>query len=170
MLTISGVLDNNNLLRECSVGDIEHVNGIVYNCGLFGTISVGGSNPAVVLECFSIIRDQNVLELPCLDLTAVAGDVTVRGYNGELYVKNCANPSTIVSMDFDAGVCHIENSCTDGTFIIRGGCEVDSNSSPATIVDRTIHATVPANTWNKAVSSISAPGSIGDKIRKNLPR
>jgi len=170
LLTISGTLDNNNLIRECSVGDITHVNGIIFNCGLFGTVSVGGTNPAVILECFSIASDQNIGSLPSLNLTSVQGDVTVRSFNGELHISDCANPATICSLDFEAGVCHIKSTCTDGTFVVRGSCDIVSLGSTATIVDRTIQAVVPSNTWDKAVSSIAAPGSIGAKMRKNLPR
>jgi hypothetical protein len=169
-VTITGTLDNNNLFKGCVVGDMTHVNGILHNCGLRGVISVAGTNTAVLLDCYSILEDQNSSELPRLDMTSVNGDVAIRGFNGELHVANATNPDAVVSIDFNAGQLHMKSSSTAGTFIVRGVCELVTNGSTATLIDKTLQTAIPTNTWDKTVSNISAPGSIGEKIRKNLPR
>jgi hypothetical protein len=168
LLSLSGALGEGALVRECQIGDIIFRSGILYESGLYGTIQAQGTTSGIILECFSISGDIAVGQLPAIDFSQVQADMTIRGYNGILHAASLTDGYNI-SLDFDAGILHILPSCTAGQFVVKGIADIE-NGGASTVIDRTVQSVVPANTWNKTVSNISAPGSIGEKIRKNLPR
>lgn len=170
-LRVSGILDNSNLLRDCVIGNLVHVNGIIFNCGLAGTVSISGDSTSVILESYSVIKDGYIGAAPMIDMTDATGDVIIRAFNGDLHLNSCTNPDITISVDIDAGTIHLDSNNTAGTFIIKGSCELINDTTGSTIIiDKTIQKQIPELTWGSSSSSIIAPGSIGEKIRKNMPR
>lgn len=169
LLSLDGYLDNNNLLRECRINSLVHVSGIIFNCGLVGTLRPASVQPAVILDSFSLSTDGYAA--PSIDMSDALGDVIIRGWKGDLLVKNCSNANAGGSFEFDSGIVTFDSTVTAGAFTIRGNAEVvDNSTGSAVVLDKTVNETVPKNTWNRPVSAISVSGSVGEKMRKNLLR
>jgi hypothetical protein len=168
LLTLAGSFGPGTLVRECSLGNVIFAGAIIYESGFSDNIQIVGAAPGILLECFSITGELHVLNVPSVDASVLGGNMTIRGYNGVLHIANLTNDFTI-SLDFDAGILHILPTCTNGTIIVTGNAEVQSEGT-SIVIDKTVQASIPANTWNRSIGSISTPGSVGEKIRKNLLR
>lgn len=140
--TIAGTLDGNNTLVSCDVHDINYVNGMVRDCALDGTITLGGGVKAQVINCWSAVPGGGPAQYPHINMGGTGNDLALRNYNGGLGIANCTG-STDASLDFGSGRVIIEDTVTDGTFYVRGMADVTNKSTGnATIVDYTINKSI----------------------------
>lgn len=126
---VTGNLDGGTILRACVIESLNYINGFVFECMLNpGTISLGGSETAHFLNCYSGVPG---LSTPIIDCDGVSGGSTplaLRGYNGGIELRNKTNAASC-SIDLASGQVKIHDSCINGLVVIRGDGKVIS--SPA---------------------------------------
>lgn len=151
-VSIQGTLDNFNILDECVVYDVTHINGIIRRCSLEGSVTLDGVGEASLLECTSGVAGTS--NHP--EIIWGAGSITnllVRGYNGGLGLQNCTQAGVVSSLDFNAGSLHVDVSMVAGTHGIRGICSVT--------IDQGVTATINDTTTTKQITN--APIAIWDQ-------
>lgn len=141
-LTISGIIDNNNLIRQCSILDITHVNGFLFQCALSGTMILGGELQATILDCYSGIAGGGENQYPIIDMGGGTQMIAMRGYSGGIGITNCTGILKS-SIDMNSGRVVFENTVSGGDFTVRGVAEVINNSTGSAIIkDDTTGVTV----------------------------
>ena len=121
---ITGNLDGGALLERCMVDNLNYINGVIYNCMLQpGTISLGGSNPAYFLDCYSGVPGQMT---PEIDMNGTGNEDTplvMRNYAGGILLKQKTGPG-LVSIDLGSGQVKIDSTCVNGAITVRGDGKV----------------------------------------------
>jgi len=170
---VTGVLDNNNLIRQCAVGDMMHINGFMFQSALLGTITLGGNVQATLLDCYSGIAGNDTR--PIIDMGGSGQSIALRGYKGGLELTNCTDTTVNNSLDIDSGTVIFSPSITAGTFVVRGVCTVVNNSTgTANVIDETVNAetkgiadlisVIPQEVWQVPVNGV-VDGSFGEAVR-----
>lgn len=169
-LAISGYFDDGIFLRECIVGDVHLNDGACYECAITGTIYAGGITQCTILECYSGLPD--VVPPVTIDLSAAPPGfaLIVRNWRGDLNIKNCNN-IIVADIGIVAGKLEFESTVTAGMFSVYNGAIMTNNSTGSTVInDHTIYRHTRDDIWNASVDIITSEDSIGEKIRKNLPK
>lgn len=141
-LTITGALDGGNNLSDCIVSDLNYIDGSLRDCLLVGTVALNGQQ-ANFLRCGSGIAGGGAGQFARIDMGGGGTDLVVRDYQGGLDLINCSDPNTDISIDMSSGRVVLEDTITEGNFVIRGIADVEDNSGPnANIDDMTINRQV----------------------------
>jgi hypothetical protein len=165
---IEGTLDGGNYLRECSVGDIVYFNGIIHECGLSGTVTLGGMMQATLWECYSNVAGGEALQYPIINLNGSGNSLAIRNWYGGLGLVNYSGGSS-VSIDISSGRIVLDNTLTSGTIFIRGIAEVQGNTGGTTInVDGLVASNSAINPWNAQLTDNNDPGTFGEFIQSLL--
>lgn len=138
-LTVTGVIDNNNLVRQCALLDISHMNGFAFQCSLFGTIALGGGSQVNLLSCYSGVAGGGDGQMPHIDMGGSGQSLVVRDYHGGLGLANSSGTSAS-SLDMSSGRVHIDETVTGGAITIRGIADVEDNSTGSIVNDETYKA------------------------------
>jgi len=147
-LTIQGILDGSNILKECTVLDLSYVNGFIHNCALGGKIDVSGGQ-LTLLDCYSNIAGGEPGQYVSFDMGGANNSLAVRNYSGGFHLSNYSGGTGAISIDMSSGRVIVDEDVTGGNVYIRGVAEViDNSTGTATTFDQTV---------NKAISSISTP-------------
>ena len=129
--TVTGTLDGNSTLQNCEIGSLTFVTGLISECILTGTIVLGGSGPANILNCVDGVAG---LGIPIVDMGGDGPDLIVRNYSGGIQIINKTG-SAEASIGMNSGRVLIESTVTDGTLLIRGISKVVDNSTGSAVVD-----------------------------------
>jgi hypothetical protein len=125
---VTGNLDGGALLERCMVDNLNYINGVIYNCMLQpGTISLGGTNPAYFLNCYSGVPGQMT---PEIDMNGTGNEDTplvMRNYAGGILLKQKTGPG-LVSIDLGSGQVKIDPTCVNGAITVRGDGKVITTS------------------------------------------
>lgn len=132
-LTIQGVLDNANVLRECNILDITNNNGFIFQCALSGTITLGGAAQAMIMNCFSGIAGADLT--PTLDMGGSGQSLAIRGYSGGIKIANRTGTDG-VSIDVLSGQIIIDSTVTAGELTVRGHAKLTDNSTGTATIDK----------------------------------
>jgi hypothetical protein len=130
--TVAGTLDGGNLLRDCIIGDINYVNGVIHQCMLNpGTIALGGTAADVchILDCYSGMPGVGDTVIDCGGNSAA---LSVRGFSGDLTIINKTGAAEI-AVDLASGHVTIAPTVTAGLLMIRGMGKLTDNSAGATV-------------------------------------
>lgn len=128
---VSGTLDGECVLKNCIVDDLNYINGVIEQCILEpGTITLGGSKDAYLLDCWSGIMSGAT---PSVDMGGTGQSLIVRNYNGYLSLKNLSDSGQKATFDLNSGLINLESSLTAGTITVRGVGDVDDSSGGATV-------------------------------------
>ncbi len=160
--TVSGVLDNNNSIKDCVVVDILQVNGHIDHCALTGTISLAGTQACILLDCYSGLT----LTIPIIDLGGEGQELLLRNYSGDVKIVNKSGPESS-SISLLGGSVELDSTVTNGTIIVYGPGELVNNSTGTTTV---VDKTGPALFWARTALSTLPENSFGAKLRRNLTR
>jgi len=115
--TVTGTLDGNAKLKNCKIGTLNYIYGVIEQCLLVsGTITLGGSNPAHFLDCWSGVAGTST---PIIDLGGSGQELSIRNYNGGIELQNKSG-SESVSIDLNVGRVVLDSTVTAGTIVIRG--------------------------------------------------
>jgi len=138
-LTVEGTLDGNNIFKNCTLNNINYVNGILQECSLTGTISIDGNAQANVINCWSGTAGIEDSQLVTIDMGGGGNSLALRNYSGGLKLTNY-NGSGAITLDFASGRVVIDATCTAGEIGIRGVCDVTDNSAAGcTVLDQTLN-------------------------------
>lgn len=115
--TLTGTLDGNSIVRNAVIDGINYFNGIIYNCGITSAdIVLGGTSPAVFLECYSMVIAGSPTTIRfSSDLTPLL----IRGMKATVTIADMADGQTI-SAGFASGGMVVDSSCVGGTINIGG--------------------------------------------------
>jgi len=129
--TVTGILDGENYLSECTVMDLEYVNGRLFNCGLIGDIELSGNANAVLNDCYTVDQDNP----PVLDMGGTGQSLVMVEYTGLLTLHNLSDTNQNVGIGLSAGAIVLDNTITAGNVIISGVGILQDNSGGTTTVD-----------------------------------
>jgi hypothetical protein len=128
--TVIGTLDGDAKLKNCTIGTLNYINGIIEQCLLeVGTITLGGSAEAHFLDCWSGVAGSNT---PIIDMGGSGQELSLRNYNGGIKLVNKSG-SDPVSIDLNSGHIILDSTITNGTVVIRGIGKLTDNSQGADI-------------------------------------
>jgi len=130
-VTISGILDGNNTVRNSIITNLNYVNGFLVDSALGGTITLGGQTQASFFDCWSNIPGTTT---PIIDMGISGNELILRNYNGGLELINKAG-SEGVSIDLNSGKIILGSTITNGSIVLRGTGQVIDNSIGSTVVN-----------------------------------
>jgi len=151
---VTGTLDGNNIYRQCLIGDINFTSGFIFQCSLYGTITLEPGALLGILDCFSntLAGQPN----PKIDFNG-SGQLLLRNYAGvvELLNHTDTNNDGDLCIDMASGVVIVQPSCTAGFMPIRGIARVDDFSTGTCDVrDLTINQSIEDNSTVADVSYV----------------
>jgi len=116
--TVTGYLDGASRLKGCVIDNLNYMNGHIEKCILSpGTITLGGSNTAHFLNCFSGVPGTGT---PTIDMGGSGQPLALRNYNGGIRLINKTGPES-VSIDLNSGQVKLNMATvTNGTIVARG--------------------------------------------------
>lgn len=127
---ITGILDGGNVLKNCLIGNINYINGFIEQCVLkTGTITLGGSEEAHFLDCWSGVVGTAT---PIIDMGGSGQGLGMRNYNGGIELRNKSGPEK-VSIDLNSGQIILHSTVTNGEIMLRGLGHLTDNSAGATV-------------------------------------
>lgn len=132
---ITGTLDGNAHLFSCRVSDITYVYGVIERCLLeAATITLGGSEPALILNCWSGNEDvgSGGLQYPTIDCGGTGQAVVIRNHNGYIKLTNKTGADH-VCIDLNSGIVNLDSTVTGGVIDLRGVGSLIDNSNGATV-------------------------------------
>lgn len=115
-MELNGTLDGEASIENCQIDDLSFFNGEIKDCILAGTITLGGGVSATILNCFSGIAGTNT---PTINMGGSGQSLALRNYNGGIEITNKTGTDE-VSVDLNSGQIIIDDSCTNGTILLRG--------------------------------------------------
>lgn len=137
--SVQGTLDGSNVFRQCVVGDVNYINGFIFECALNGTITLGGASPCTILNSWSNVTG---LGTPTIDMGGSGNLLQMRDYHGGITLTNCTGGGA-TSLDISSGRVIFDATISAGDFYVRGIADVTDNSTgTATVYDNTINASV----------------------------
>lgn len=113
---VTGVLDGDNEIRNCVVGDIVYFNGHIHNSGLHGMFYLDGANYAVIADCSTLYID----DPPIIDMGGSGQSLAMPNYSGLVTIQNFDSDTDSVGVGLNAGMVFIDSTVIDGTLIISG--------------------------------------------------
>jgi hypothetical protein len=115
--TLTGVLDGNNIIRESIVDNISEFNGVMFNCLIFSTVTLGGGSQASFLNCYSGVAGGAIT--PTINMGGSGQKMIVRNYAGGIKLTNRTGTDS-VSIDLNSGQVIIDDTVTNGEITLRG--------------------------------------------------
>jgi hypothetical protein len=128
---INGTLDGNTHIDHCSVGDLVYVNGQIHGCGLYGTITLGGNDKAVVADCYTIDQDNPLI----IDMGGSGQSLEMPNYSGLATIKNLTSGIEEIGIGLNAGMIILDSTITAGTIIISGNGRCENNTTGTATVN-----------------------------------
>ena len=150
-LTVTGVLDGNNVLEDCIIPALVYVEGECHRCELTGTIVLGGSTGVHLRQCFS--GALSLAEVAEVDMAGSGRNLAVHDWSGHLTLSNLTGDSVAVISAGAGAVITISETCTAGTVIVCGvGIKiVDERTEQSTCQIFDTYNVTPAAAWNTPI-------------------
>ena len=115
--TVAGILDGDCKAKNCVIGTLNYVSGTIQQCILeSGTITLGGSNEAHFLDCWSGVAETST---PVIDMGGSGQELSLRNYYGGIKLINKSGNDN-VSIDLSSGNVILASTVTAGTIVVRG--------------------------------------------------
>jgi hypothetical protein len=141
-MTIQGMMDGENVIRNCIVENITFFNGEIIESALNGTVTLGGGIQADIFDCYSNVAGGGAGQYPMIDMGGSGQSLVLRNYSGGIGVLNQTGAGDS-SFDMNSGRVTFENTVTAGNFVVRGIADVtDLSSGTAVVTDSTITSTL----------------------------
>lgn len=158
--TVAGTLDGNTTIKNCRVLDLDYIYGIVESSMIGpGTITLGGVNEAHFLDCWSGVAGTGA---PTINCGGSGQSLAIRNYNGGVIITNQTG-SDDVSIELNSGQVTLDNTVTDGNFVVRGIGFLYDNSTGATVnSDALINSDKISNAvWDENIVNHVTPNTTG---------
>jgi hypothetical protein len=124
--TYSGFINvNSTILKELS-----GLSGIFKNCGISEDLYFSENSDVSVIDSHTLLTSN--INTPTLYLNNSVR-LSMNRYSGSLKLENCLSDSEIY-IDYVAGSCIIENTCTDGIITLRGIGQLQDNSNGTLVI------------------------------------
>ncbi len=167
--TITGTLDGGNVLDSCVVDDIVYFNGTIKNCGLSGTVELGGNTQAVLVDCYSQVAGGGASQYPIIDMGGSGNSLALRDYHGGIGLINYSGGGS-VSLDMSSGRVVLNNTLTGGTIYIRGITIIEGSSGGTTVnvtgvLSRDL---IAESVWNSQIDSFQTEGTVAFYIKNKI--
>lgn len=160
---VSGTLDGGTTLDRCLVGSLVFFNGHIHDCGLYGTITLGGGEKAVLDHCITVDQDLP----PVIDMGGTGQSLAMPFYSGLVTIQDLTSSSEEVGIGLVGGQVTLASSITAGSFIISGvGILVNNATSTTSLsTDGLVStATIADQVWDEQTSGHTTAGSTGKLI------
>lgn len=152
---ITGVLDGDSEINNCTVSSIQYFNGHIHNSSLNGTIQLSGSQDAKITNCSQL----NITSIPVIDCGGSGQNLVMPNYSGRLIIDNLTGASEI-GVGFDAGELIINSTCTAGIIAVSGtGKSYNSSGVGCYVVDTLVDGSTINNI--KKLIEINRPHHTG---------
>ena len=129
---INGDLNGNvTARRSTSFVNLDDFDGTLHGTGLGGTITLEmGVGPHELIDCYS---QEGGLAAPIVDCQGITNpEIYFRRYSGSVELRNFTSGNMTVGIV--EGRCILDSTCTGGTIVVRGTCELEDNSGPGCTV------------------------------------
>jgi len=132
-IIINGDYNNSHLhCKNCEIGDVQNVGGLMANCNLSGTLSMTATEPLTIKHSVSIIPGTNS---PIIDMVlGQSALLNLRDYSGGITIINCDSSGDTATIEMSAGKIHLDSSNIDGLIDCRGLAMLDDNSNGTTVL------------------------------------
>ena len=127
---ITGEFDNNNVLRQCIIGDLDSYDGFFDRCAISGEITLGGATATTLVDCFTNEQGGTIPSI----VVGSGSQLNLVRYSGEITIKDKTGTDK-VDADFASGTLNIDATVVAGDIEVRGTCIVNDNSTGTTTVD-----------------------------------
>ena len=163
---VSGTLDGEAVAKDCTIINLDYVDGVIESCLLEGTITLGFGTTAHILDSWSGVVGTNT---PIIDMGGSGQSLTLRNYNGGIKIVNKTGPES-VSIDMASGQVKLGADVTNGNIICRGvGTITEDLSAGATVVDQMLNInTIAGQVWNTDLSNHTDASTFGGYVSKKL--
>lgn len=119
--TVTGTLDGNAIIRDGHVYDITYFSGEIHDCQISGTITLGNSAQANILDCHSRVAGSGT---PIFDFGGSGQSLYLSNYNGGALLQNKSG-SESSTINLQAGQVKVDlTTVTGGTIVVRGDGKV----------------------------------------------
>lgn len=150
-MEIDGTLDGDSKLVRCLIGvsGLTFVAGFIDQCVLEGSITLGGSEPAFLLDCYSGVPG---VATPIIDFGGSGQALAMRNYNGGIELQNKSGADA-ASLDMASGQVVIADTVNAGTIALRGvgkWTNEDTYAGTATIINELLYGKELRELWKDA--------------------
>jgi hypothetical protein len=161
-LTVQGELDNDNVLRDCFIGNVTVFDGMMHQCSITSPVVLGGTGLAQILSCYSAHAGAGPTQLVTIDFGGASGmDLVVRDFQGGMELVNCST-AIDASLDFSSGRCIVRSDVTAGNITVRGvGNVIDESTGTTVVDDQTIQWSVEHTAFADFVTIDTTNGTAG---------
>jgi len=130
---LTGTMTGEIVGRNCSLMTVSGLNGHFSACDMQGTIEIAAAGNVVMnSDPHSQVAG---LGRPTFSMNAAStgAKFSLRGYSGGLTLTNNNHADDEVTLEFVAGKCTLDATCTDGTISVRGNAQFTDSSAGSTI-------------------------------------
>lgn len=131
-------LEGSNVRYEdCKLLNGAILEGTYDHCDLAGDLTCQDAGIVLMKDCVSSIAGTG---RPTISMNSTgSAQLSMRGYNGGLTVKDCNNVADRVTVELHPGSLTFDSSCTNGIMVARGVGKFVDSTAGATVVDETVN-------------------------------
>jgi hypothetical protein len=127
---VAGTLDGGTHIDHSTVGSITYVNGHIHDCGLYGTITLAGSEDAVLDNCIQLGTAS-----PIVDMGGSGQNLSVTKYDGQLTITNFSGVANVAAIGVSSGHVILDATVTAGGIIVAGTGVLTNNATSVTFLN-----------------------------------
>jgi len=125
------------IVRDSIVLDTAQLEGVYENCALGGDLTCQDGAVVLLKDCASNIPGT---DRPTISMNAAGtAQLSVRGYNGGLTIKDSNNVADRVTVEVNPGSVTFDASCTNGIMVARGVGKFVDSTAGATVVNEMVN-------------------------------
>jgi len=125
------------IVRDSIVLDTAQLEGVYENCALDGDLTCQDGAVVLLKNCVSNIPGT---DRPTISMNATGtAQLSVRGYNGGLTIKDSNNAADRVTVEVNPGSLTFDASCTNGIMVARGVGKFVDSTTGATVVNEMVN-------------------------------
>ena len=125
------------IVRDSIILDTAQLEGFYENCALGGDLTCQDGAVVLLKDCASNIPGT---DRPTISMNAAGtSQLSVRGYNGGLTIKDSNNVADRVTIEVNPGSVTFDASCTNGIMVARGVGKFVDSTTGATVINEMVN-------------------------------
>lgn len=150
--------------HDCSIDTLEVVSATFTSSTMLNRISVADGAIITMHLCYSRVAG---LDTPIIDLSHCSScNLNIRAYSGGLKITNSHSINNIGTIEYIAGNFKLDDSNTNGSFVVRGTTSVSENHNNIANIDGALNND---SIWSYDISKIhNTHPTIGSFIKNKL--